>query len=689
MRALQVIVFLFVPIALYGQKTSPQEEAKQLRKMLVDKHVRPLPVDDALCPRVWSNLMDEADPDRLFFLSSEVQELKQLSASIDDDLKGVSWKFLPVFTERYKTALKRATSLVVRSSATPVSLTRTEIMTVDSVWAGDESALNERWRLLMKSEILNDLARNVLPNAGNAVPVKEETSVREKVKLRMLRRISRISDHTEGFENHIKGIFFRSVANAFDPHSEYLSAEQMQSFVNGVSTDGYYFGFGIVENEHGHISVSHVVPGEPAWKSGKMEAGDVIERLRWEGKEWVDLSDIEQEEIDALMAESNHGTMEFSLRKVDGTRNEVKLKKEKRSNEQSLARGFLLKGKRTIGYINLPAFYTAFGSENGLRSANDVAKEIIKLKSDSLEGLILDLRYNGGGSLGEAVEMAGIFIDVGPVGIEHARGFEPTTLKDYHRGTVFDGPLVVLVNGMSASASEFLAAALQDHRRAVIVGTPTFGKAIAQEMFSLEPGKEEPNFDNVQNNKGWGYSTVTISRIYRINGRSIQKHGLVPDITIPDYFTAFDNREIHMPFAMSPDSVNKKTYYQPLPLLPVRELKAKSELRVAGDRRFSLVKEYASYIEQQENKVADTLDWRTALKETGYVQQMMSTLSPRNLPETKAFRVYLHEFGKVHQDENQVADIVNKYWIEHLSKDMTLEETYNIICDQIDHKNQH
>jgi carboxyl-terminal processing protease len=682
MRSLQVILFVCASYIAVGQNKTPGREAMQLRKLLTERHVVPRAINDQFATDVLRVLLDQSDPDKVYFTNSEILSLKESALIIDDDLNTGSWIFFPRFLQMYRNSLDRAQRLSEKHSQSRLDLNKSEVHVIDTTWALDENSLDKRWQILFESEALCDLARVQL-RSKDKTPRQTEAASRERIRLQIKRAISRIVDHAEGADNYIKSMFFKSVTNAFDPHSEYMSSEQMATFLSAADSEGYFFGFTMAENEYDEMSVSNVVPGEPAWIGG-MEVGDVIERLRWEGKEWIEMNGVSQGEMDITFAESTTATMNLILRKPDGSIREVSIKKQRRNNERSLARSFLLSGARTIGYITLPSFYSDFSESGHARAANDVAKELIKLKNHSVAGVILDLRYNGGGSLREAVDMAGIFIDVGPVGIEHNKGEQPQTIRDFNRGTIYDGPLVVLVNSVSASASEFLAAALQDYRRAVIVGSPTYGKAIAQEMFPLSPTMPEMNYSDPSKDGGWGYSSVTISKIYRINGRSIQNTGLIPDVRIPDYLEVFYTREKDMLFAIRQDSIQKKTYYTPFKPLPLDALKKKSETRIAGESRFRAVREYSSYLDQEAKNQKELLDWSKVKEKVANEVKLAQSVSLKSAPASTVFKVELHEFGRVQQDQSQYIDAINHQWMSSLSKDVTLEEAYNIVCDLID-----
>ena len=261
----------------------------------------------------------------------------------------------------------------------------------------------------------------------------------------------------------------------------------------------------------------------------------------------------------------------LKFRKKDGTTRIVLLRKEKIENEENIVKGFVLKGEKKIGYILLPAFYTEWENESGSSCANDVAKEIVKLKKENIDGLILDVRYNGGGSLGEAMEMIGIFVDEGPLMGQKQKAEKVIYLKDPNRGTIYNGPMALMVNGQSASASEILAASLQDYNRALIVGSNTYGKATMQQMMLLDTMTNRPT--QIGNAKD--IVKITTGKLYRLSGETAQMNGVSPDIVLPDAFDGLDYREKFSSFALPADKVAKNAYYKPLAALPVNELPEK------------------------------------------------------------------------------------------------------------------
>jgi carboxyl-terminal processing protease len=372
--------------------------------------------------------------------------------------------------------------------------------------------------------------------------------------------------------------------------------------------------------------------------------------------------------------------LEIELHGPGGQQTKALLKKEKMSDDDNIVKSYILQGdERKIGYIYLPGFYTDWNGTEGSKSANDVAAAILKLKKENIEGIILDVRFNGGGSLQEAVAMAGIFIDAGPIGLLKNKGGDIVTMKDMNRGTIYNGPLVLMVNALSASASEFLAAALKDYHRAIIVGSRTCGKATAQLIHPLDPKNTSSKFNGVTKSP-FGYTAITIQKIYRINGKAVQRKGVVPDIQLPDLLNVLPVREQDMEHTLPSDSVQKKTYYDPLPFLPLKMVRAKSDERVAASEAFKQQQHYTTVLLQEEGD-SESLLFKDRLAAS---QKEQTRWAGANVTQgTKAYRVNLLPGDVVTDPADDYKKNINTAWITRLLQDIYIEESFYIINDQI------
>ena len=687
LRCILKSVFLTVSISTLAQQpASVQNEALQLKKLILQHHFDPKPVDDLFSAKVFDHVLNALDPEKLYFTQQDITALSSFKDKIDDDLTGTSWNFLPAITERYKQSLLRSEAIITRHTKVPFDLSKKELFISDTAWAENDVESVALWHKNLKYETLDELIqlqKRTPEIKDSEFLAKKEPDARQRVQRNSLRMIHRILNHASGYENHVATQFLQSVSLAFDPHSSYLSLAQMENFLASLSTEGYYFGISVDENERGEIVITQLTPGGPAWKSGEVHAGDVIEQIRWEGSEWIEVDGMTQDEFDNLLEESIRNSIEFGLKETGGIEKTVRLRKEKMSAEENRVKSFILEGEKRIGYVSLPGFYTDWGDEEGSRCANDVAKEILKLKKENIDGLVLDVRYNRGGSLKEAVAMAGIFIDAGPMGVLKVKGGTTQSEKDVNRGTVYDGPLLLMVNGLSASASEFLAAALQDYHRGIIVGSRTYGKATGQEVFSLEPDEKNTSASAAKK-LGWGYTTITTLKIYRVTGKTAQKRGVTPDIMLPDLYDFIEFREENLEDALTSDSISRKIYYTPLGLLPVCELKERSQVRIAKNNAFQTTiqcsKALGGLATKLDSVSLNWADYRKMITEEG---KQFKSLKEITENPTNAFKVNNHVFDQERMKRDEYIRQVNEVWAKNLVRDISLEEAFFIICDYI------
>jgi carboxyl-terminal processing protease len=464
--------------------------------------------------------------------------------------------------------------------------------------------------------------------------------------------VTSILERPSGYEQYIASLYGDVLANLFDPHTEYMPKEEKEEFESSLSTQGSFFGFALEENDSDQLEITRIMPGSPAWKTGELNAGDVIVSAGWEGKTPVDIKD-GAEELYKMLSVPGDQKLVVKVRKANGVETTTSLSREKMENEENNVRAYVLKGTKNIGYIYLPDFYTAMGGTGG-SSANDVAKAVVKLKKENIEGLILDVRYNGGGSLVEALDMAGIFIDAGPLAMIREKDGKVMSLKDQNRGTIYSGPMTLLVNGQSASASELLGAVLQDYNRAIIIGSRSFGKGSAQQIFPLD------TTGTLLNEPEYGFVKVTTGKFYRVDGRTTQFSGVSPDISLPDIFDGLDYHEGALPSALPADTIARNMYYKPLPAIPINELVGKSKSRVASNTQFTAI---AKYVAVMKTKSASDL----------------KPLDPP--PATKLYSVDINSFDAETVAGSAYYKEIDARWKNRISKDIYVEEAYNILSD--------
>jgi carboxyl-terminal processing protease len=401
--------------------------------------------------------------------------------------------------------------------------------------------------------------------------------------------------------------------------------------------------------------------------------------LQIEGKEPVEVSTSTTEEVSDWLTDPNHGMVIFKLKKTNGTVYSVSLQKEKIEKQEDVVKGYVLNGAKKIGYVSLPGFYTTWEDEKGSGCANDLAKEILRLKKENIEGLILDVRFNGGGSLEEALQLAGIFIDEGPLtGVKEKSG-KLVFLKDPNRGTAYDGPMVLMVNGQSASASELLAAALQDYNRAVIVGSPTYGKATMQQVFPVDTLLKSSSAPSEN-----GYVKITEGKLYRVTGQTAQLNGVKPDVHLPDAFDALHYGEKFTPDALPSDTVKRNGWFKPLPPLPVAQLSQLSSQRLAASQRFQQI---TSAIQQR--KLEESSVKVIPLKLESFEKWAKEHTANEVLYKqkegvaTKSFVTLNHRDEVQQVSWNAYAKTLNEGVLKNIQQDAYIEEAYQVILDLI------
>ncbi|PKP19230.1 MAG: hypothetical protein CVU05_11830 [Bacteroidetes bacterium HGW-Bacteroidetes-21] len=595
-----------------AQNTDYGNQAFLTYKMLEKFHFSPRALDDTFSQNMFDLFIESLDPHCRIFTNNDYLELSKYALQQDDEILNKSDVFVKKVITLYKVRLLEADSIISKIMEKPLNLNEKDTLILyrgyKRMFPESEVLRRAKWEKNLKYKFLVEYYGS-FDNIKNPSPdekqiVEDEAKVREKIKTRVNKRIKNILNSPMGFDNYVVSLYLNAIATCFDPHSNFFMPQEEASFKKMLSTQALAFGFMLETNENDEILISHLVPGSSAWKSNMLNIGDVLINIEWEKGKSIDLSSMELEEAQGYISEIPSKTVILTVIKQDGSRKSVHLEKTLLKVEDNTITSYVLKGKENIGYIPLPDFYTsAWENSNVMGCSNDVAKEILKLQKDSIKGLILDLRYNGGGSVAEALNLIGIFIDEGPLSITQYKGSKPMLLKDMNRGTIYNGPLIVLVNGASASASELVAASLQDYKKAIIVGSPTYGKATGQQVLPVDTSINNQTLAQ-KYDKSFGYLKITCQKIYRLNGKSYQKTGVKPDVLIPDIMEFFNYRESESPYCLPSDSIVKKVIYNPLLGYPMSEIISKSSARINADSVFCEIKKfetnYGAYLKNEQ-----------------------------------------------------------------------------------------
>jgi carboxyl-terminal processing protease len=555
-------------------------DAWLISRMVEKFHVSPRPLDKDMSEAIFDRMLEDLDGQRLIFTAADIRQLSAYRLTLDDEILNKRTGFLTLLSGLYRQRLMQTDSIVDIIAAKPFTFSLHETLTVaeDTSSPVNEQAVRTKIYKLLKYSVGHTIAGDLLQNSALTAKSKDslEILLRKKVTARLKRTIRRVLQNPMGIDNVIGAMYCEALATCYDPHTDYFPPDEKAAFESELGNKPLSFGLTLIEDENGNAVIGRLQAGGPAFQSGNLHAGDKILTVRWDDKEAIDVSGASLEETQRILADEGGTRLTLTVKKSDGTTRDVSLQKQKLAlieDDEDKVKGFILKGAQTVGYISLPAFYSDWEDSRGINGcANDVAKEILKLKKENINGLILDLRYNGGGSMQEAVELAGIFIDNGPVAQIKTREAKVLTLKDVNRGTIYDGPLLLLVNGSSASASEMLAGTLQDYHRAVIVGSPTYGKATAQVVLPMDTTVDLSTYTGQA--QASSYIKMTIEKLYRVTGNTAQRTGVQPDVTLPDPPDALAQRESDEKFALQATTIPANKYYQPLAPLPVAALQA-------------------------------------------------------------------------------------------------------------------
>jgi carboxyl-terminal processing protease len=687
LKSLFVFLLLLNYTILFSQPINKAAtNAFIITRMVAKFHIQPRTLNDTLSTDFFNQFLKQLDADHIYFNKEDITQLSVFRLQLDDQIKQQKTDFLKLITTIYSKRLQQADSIIDAIAKKPFSFSVTEKFTVaeDTSYPSDVISMNNKLYKKIKLEILNDmLDANDTLSSSNASKQKQmldsvQLVSQKKVQSVYNRDIIRVLQSPGGVEQFVADEYCKALASCYDPHTEFFPLTEKENFESELGNQQFRFGFAIKEDKDGGVSINDLEPGSPAFKCGLLNKGDKFQTLQWQGQNAIDVSDATANELGEILSQSNHDKIIITVKKEDGTLRTVTLiKAQAEADDDTKVKSFLLKGNKTFGYISLPAFYNNWEDENTGNNgcANDVAKEVLKLKKENITGLILDLRYNGGGSIREAVELAGIFIDAGPVAQMKSRSDEKIfTLKDVNRGTIYDGPLLILVNGYSASASELVAGSLQDYNRALIVGSSTYGKATGQVVLPLDT-TIDINKDN-SDKKADNYLKVTTDKLYRITGNTAQFTGVKPDIELPDFLQADPQREADDAFALLPTSVDANKYYQPYPKLPVSLLQSTAKQDADTIKFFKQLQEYINQYKLINAAHDISLNWKDALAEEKK-DSISTAFDTVNYTINYAVQNNAYDLEKLKADAS--SNEINDAFIKYLSHDPYIKISYDLL----------
>jgi carboxyl-terminal processing protease len=665
---------------------------------LEELHYSPKAIDDKFSMEVFNKYLTEVDAEKNVFFQSDVDELQgKYGTRIDDEILGKPILFVPAVNVIYKKRLAETEGLYKEILSKPFDFSKEEDynQNYDQLkWPHSEAERKEAWRKQLKYlslERYSDLLDGQESRKHDSGFVKRsDAALEQEARDRTLKIMDRIYERlkVKTTDDDRFNMFVESIVQSMDPHTDYFPPVEKRYFDEQMS--GRFFGIGAsLKEDDGNIKITTLVTGSPAWKSGKVAIGDIILKVAQDTGEAVDLTGFGVEDAIKLIRGKKGAEVKLTLKKTDGTTQVVLLiRDEIVQDELTFARSAIVNSpKGKIGYIYLPEFYADFDNDKGNRCSIDVAKEIVKLKAEKVDGIVLDLRNNGGGSLYDVVQMAGLFVEQGPIVQVRSRDEKPQIYPDHDKSVLYDGPFAVMVNELSASASEIFAAAIQDYHRGVIIGSSsTYGKGTVQRPIGLDKtlGLANPNSE-------LGTIKLTLQKFYRISGGSTQLRGVSSDIVLPDIYPDIYEyakiREKDNPDALPWDEIQKADYTPWKYAYDMSVIKGLSNQRLIHDSALNQIQSDAQWLSKTEDKVfsLNLQKYRDEQKQIKATVRQIETLS--RLPANNQLSVQsLPEDAHKYDDDKLKAERFQA-WLKERRSDVWLGETVNVLDDMIASRN--
>jgi len=615
-----------------------------IRQQLAHQHYSHKSIDDGLSEAAFKLYLKQLDSQKRFLLQTDVDRLQEFQDKIDDEINQGQVQLPQVAAELVRLRVGEAQAMVEKLLGGKFDFQMRESFQSDPEkleFCKTRAELQDRWRKTLKAQIasryLNLLeAGNALPDAAEILPMNPEllAKAQEKVRNRLEDLFFRVLKETD--QDYFDR-YFNAVAEAFDPHTNYLPPQRKEDF--DITMRGSLEGIGAtLREEGGFIKVVRIIPGSAASRQGQLQAEDLILEVAQGDGEPVDVTDMRLREAVSLIRGKKGTEVRLGVKKPDGARLTVPIVRDVVQIEETFVKGTTLKDPgsgKTFGYLKIPSFYRDFqnSSGDGRNSTDDVRQELEKFQREKIDGMVIDLRNNGGGALTDAVNIAGLFIESGPVvQVKNSYG-QVQTLSDSDADVLYRGPIVVLVNKFSASASEILAGALQDYGRALIIGSQhTHGKGTVQSLLDLDRTLHGGSFTKY---KPLGAMKITTQKFYRVSGDSTQYRGVVPDIVLPDRFEYVKSGEQYIENSLPWDSVPATDYSRWTPAKQnLKLLRQSSEQRLAKNQKFQEILRESARIKEKSDHTLLSLDLADLLRERKKDDELLSKNS--HLPATPA-----------------------------------------------------
>ncbi len=675
-----LFIFLFIIQGILAEELSIdwQKKINQILSGTLDRyHYIDQDINDNYSKRVFDLFLNRIDPNKSFLTENQIIELTAYEYKIDNDIRNNTFYFYDLCILRLKEQIEFSNSIYNTILKHDINLNASNNIEVDiekRTYAKNNAELTKRWKTNLQYQVAQNyisLYKEKYPSKNELIIEKEiEIDARLKTKKDMDRRFKRL---IEKKDKDYFTAYLDSMTRAFGPHTSYLPPEEKEDF--DINMSGKLEGIGaILREDDGFIKVVRIIPGSASWRQGELKAEDIIIKVSQENKESVSIIETPVRDAVKLIRGPKGSTVNLTVKKPDGMIKVIPIQRDVVIIKSAYAKSGTFKvNNHHFGYINLPSFYRDFDNNKSRNAAGDIKKALLSFNKRDTDGLILDLRNNGGGSLKDAVDISGFFIPTGPVVQVSDSYNKKDVYRDKDARTLYRKPLIILVNSFSASASEIVSAALQDYGRAIILGnTQTFGKGTVQKVVDLDKmifKKNDP----------LGYIKITIQEYFRINGASTQFNGVIPDIIYPSRYDYMDVGEKELKFAFKGSSTTPSDYktwekHQEKPLI----IKHSYE-RLKQNPAVTAINDYNAFMKQHRENSNRSIRihdlWRTMEK------IKKENKSIEKLEVNKTFNSYTSMEPKLNtiKDKKDKEDFDK--WVKNFDSDYLLNEALEVLTE--------
>jgi carboxyl-terminal processing protease len=659
---------------------------------LQTRHYAAVKIDDDFSKKMYKIFIDQLDFNKRFFTEEDLQTLRAYESQLDDEINNNRYQFYNLAHQLLEKRILQTEQFCDEILSQPFDFTVDETYQTDpekTKPAKDNAELKQQWRKYLKYYTMTRLSNSLDIQEQVKKNPNDTSSIRNKT-IADLEREAR-DNTSKDFKEYFKRLketekpeqlstYINAITATFDPHTNYYAPRAKERFDEDFS--GRFEGIGaqLQQERGGLIKVVEIIPGSASWRQGELRAGDYILAVAQGGAEPVDVTTMRLDNAVRLIKGKKGTEVRLTVRKPDGTVKIIPIIRDVVIREEAYVKSSIIKDKnnKKLGYIYLPGFYADFSNSGGRNCGEDMRKELEKLKAEGVDGIVLDLRNNGGGSLQDVVEMTGLFIEKGPVVQVKAKSGAPIVLEDTDPSVVYGGPLVVMVNSFSASASEILSGAIQDYKRGIVIGSnSTFGKGTVQTIIDLDR-MLPATYNNI---KPLGSLMLTIQKFYRVNGTTNQLKGVIPDIILPDNYSYLKIGEKQELYPLPPDEI-APLKYKVLTDNEVKFAKAKnnSKERIAKNTQFSLIDQTANRLKRMRDETEISLNL-----EKFRAQQAKDREETRKADANLRFNSDLEfinakaDLPEINLDSTRIRK--NKEWIGNLKKDIYLHEALQVLRD--------